>query len=122
MSLFGKKKRMQRMMNMVQNMNITSKASLKQFCIVASKGDLDEADRLYNYFIKDMEDLPMFDPVPPNWMEKTKNAANGIFGFIKENQDGIVQGIDFIRGMFGKGGVPNVPAGAEPTPPLPPIN
>lgn len=117
--MFGKKKKMEHMMSMMQGLHITSKSSLKQYCMIATKCDVDEAQKLYDFFIRDMEELPMFDPVPPNWMERTKNTANGIFGFIKENQDGILQGVELIRGLMGKGGaqVPSAPVEG-----LPPIN
>jgi hypothetical protein len=111
-----KHKQREKMTQMVQQFTPTSKASLKQFCIIASNGDVDKADKLYNFYMKDMEDLPMFDPVPPSWMDKTKDTVGGIVGFIRENQDGIAQGVELIRGLIGKG------AKVVETPPLPPIN
>ena len=105
------------MMQMAQQFTPTSKASLKQFCITASRGNVDEAQKLYNFYIEGMEDLPMFDPVPPTMMEKVKGTADGIFGFIRENQDGIMQGVELIRGLMGKGKTVEAAASA-----LPPIN
>lgn len=105
-------------MEMVQSFNPTSKASLKQFCIMASRGNVDEAQKLYDFYMKDMEELPMFDPVPPTMMEKVKGTADGIFGFIRENQDGIMQGVELIRGLMGKGGKAVESAASA----LPPIN
>lgn len=116
--MFNKQKQREKMTQMVQNFTPTSRASLKQFCIMASGGDVDKAEKLYNFYIKGMEDLPMFDPVPASWMEKTKDTVEGVFGFIKDNQDGIVQGVEMIRGLLGKGGkVVETAASA-----LPPIN
>ena len=115
--MFNKRKQREKMMQMVQSFTPTSKASLKQFCIMASGGDVDKADKMYAFYIKDMEDLPMFDPVPPTMMEKVKGTADGIFGFIRENQDGIMQGVELIRGLMGKGKTVEAAAGA-----LPPIN
>ena len=121
--MFSKRKNREKMMQMVQSFTPTSKASLKQFCIIASGGDVDKADKMYSFYIKDMEDLPMFDPVPPTWIDKTKDAVGGIFGFVKENQDGIVQGVEFIRGLMGKRGAASVVSDvAETVSPLPPIN
>lgn len=115
--MFNKRKQREKMMQMVQQFTPTSKASLKQFCIIASKGNVDEATKLYNFYIEGMEDLPMFDPVPPTTMEKVKGTADGIFGFIRENQDGIMQGVELIRGLIGKGKTIETAASA-----LPPIN
>lgn len=105
-------------MSMFENYKPTSKSSLKSFCIMVAKGNVDEADKLYNFYIKDMGELPMFDPVPPSWVDNTKNAIGGFFNFIKENQDGIGQVTDIVRGIISKrGGVANAPTEA-----LPPIN
>lgn len=115
--MFNKRKQREKMMQMAQQFTPTSKAALKQFCIMASKGNVDEATKLYNFYIEGMEDLPMFDPVPPTVMEKVKGTADGIFGFIRENQDGIMQGVELIRSLTGKGKTVEAAAGA-----LPPIN
>lgn len=115
--MFNKRKRREKMMQMAQQFTPTSKAALKQFCIMASKGNVDEATKLYNFYIEGMEDLPMFDPVPPTVMEKVKGTADGIFGFIRENQDGIMQGVELIRSLTGKKKAVEAAASA-----LPPIN
>ena len=115
--MFNKRKQREKMMQMAQQFTPTSKAALKQFCIMASKGNVDEATKLYNFYIEGMEDLPMFDPVPPTVMEKVKGTADGIFGFIRENQDGIMQGVELIRSLTGKGKTAEATASA-----LPPIN
>ena len=115
--MFNKRKQREKMMQMAQQFTPTSKAALKQFCIMASKGNVDEATKLYNFYIEGMEDLPMFDPVPPTVMEKVKGTADGIFGFIRENQDGIMQGVELIRSLTGKKKAVEAAASA-----LPPIN
>ena len=115
--MFNKRKQREKMMQMAQQFTPTSKAALKQFCIMASKGNVDEATKLYNFYIEGMEDLPMFDPVPPTVMEKVKGTADGIFSFIRENQDGIMQGVELIRSLTGKGKTVEAAAAA-----LPPIN
>lgn len=105
-------------MEMVQSFNPTSKASLKQFCIMASRGNVDEAQKLYDFYMKDMEELPMFDPVPPTWIDKTKDTVGGLVGFIRENQDGLMQGVELIRGLMGKGAKASETIAES----LPPIN
>lgn len=115
--MFNKRNQREKMMQMAQQFTPTSKAALKQFCIMASKGDVDEATKLYNFYIEGMEELPMFDPVPPSVMERVKGTADGIFGFIRENQDGIMQGVELLRGLLGKAKTATAAASA-----LPPIN
>jgi len=51
---------------MIRAIRPTSKASLKIQCLMIGK-TVDEANKLYDYFAKDMPDLPDFDPVPPTW-------------------------------------------------------
>lgn len=104
-------------MNMFENYQPTSKSSLKSFCIMLAKGDVKQASELYDFYIKDMDELPMFDPVPPSWMDNTKNAIGGFFNFIKENQDGIGQVTDIVRSVISKRGAANATTEA-----LPPIN
>lgn len=97
----------------------TSKASLKSQCLLLSKGRVEEAEKLYDFYIKDMDGLPMFDIVPPSTVQNVKETALNIFGWVKENKDDIIQGIDFIRSL--KNGSPISSVNTD-TPPLPPIN
>ena len=104
---------------MIRAINPASKASLKMQCRLVSNGDIDKAERLYDFMAKDMPDLPMFDPVQPTTLQQVKQTAAETFGWINENQDTIMNWVGRIRGMFSKG----VPAaGAPPQGPLPPIN
>lgn len=100
---------------MLQHLRPTSKASLKQQCLLLSNGDIDKAERLYDFMAKDMPDLPMYDPVQPTTMQQVKQTAVETFGWINENQETIMNWVGIIRNLFGKGGTP-------PQAPLPPIN
>lgn len=98
---------------MLQNVQATSKASLKLQCLYIAKGNVKDAQELYDFFAADMESLPDHDPVPPTFFDNAKDTVNGLMAWIKENQDTIAQGYDFIRGLR-KPAVPHEP--------LPPIN
>lgn len=100
---------------MLQHLRPTSKASLKQQCLLLSNGDIDKAERLYDFMTKDMPDLPMYDPIQPTTMQQVKQTAVETFGWINENQETIMNWVGIIRNLFGKGGTP-------PQAPLPPIN
>lgn len=113
--MFNKKRQREAMANMMSNYRPTSKSALKSFCIMVAKGDVEEASKLYDFYIKDMEELPMFDPIPPTWIDNTKNAVTGLFDFVRENSDSIGQVVDIVKGVMGKGAAK---VGAE----LPPIN
>lgn len=104
---------------MIRAINPTSKASLKMQCLLVSNGDIDKAERLYDFMAKDMPDLPMYDPVQPTTLQQVKQTAADTFGWINENQETIMNWAGMIRSFFSKGAPPvDVP----PQAPLPPIN
>lgn len=114
---FNKKKKLE----MIQAIRPTSKATLKIQCLFACKGDIDESNKLYEYFAKDMPELPDYDPVQPTWVDNTKETVNSLMGWFRENQDTIAQGYQFIQGIIkNKGVLPVEPPAVSA--PLPPIN
>ena len=118
MTWFTKKqKRLERM----QALRPTSKATLKMQCLMVCKGDIDESKKLYDYFAKDMPDLPDHDPVPPTWQQSTAQTVNGIMAWVKENQDTLAQAYDFIQGIVKRRGA-SEPIAPATEPQLPPIN
>lgn len=100
---------------MMQHLSFTSKASLKQQCLIMANGNIKEAKELYDFLIEDMPALPDTDPIPVTWQENTKETVNGLFSWVRENKDTLMEGIDFIRGMFNKNPLANS-AHAEPLP------
>lgn len=104
---------------MISALKPTSKASLKMQCLIISRGNVKEAKELYDFYSSDMQALPDFDVEPPTWTQNAKESAIGIFNFMKENKEDIMQGIDFIRSILSKNGaIPTV----ETPQALPPIN
>ena len=124
MSLFGGYKIDKEMLKMLCP---TSKASLKTQCLLISNGDIDKAERLYDFYAKDMPDMPDFDSPAPTWIDNTKNTMSSFLSFFDEHKDGIAQVYEVVRSIVGKKGV-NLPdiagsaADSVPTVPLPPIN
>jgi len=98
---------------MLNNVQPTSKTSLKLQCLQLAKGNVKEAQELYEYLTADIN-LPDFEPVQPSFLESTKDTANGFLEWFRENKDTLAEGYDFIRGLIGKRAVPKEP--------LPPIN
>ena len=107
---------------MIRAIRPTSKSSLKLQCLWASKGDVDEAKKLYGYFADGLKELPDHDPVPATWTENTKDVVNGIMGWMKENQGALAQGYEFIRGIITNRGLPTLAAETEEASALPEIN
>ena len=105
-------------MEMIRAIRPTSKASLKMQCLWVSGGDVGKAKELYDFFADGMEHLPETDPVPQPWTANLKDTANGMMAWLRENQDTLAQGYEFIRGVLsGRNGVAP-PVGAEPLPPI----
>lgn len=70
-------------------------------CLFASKGDIEEARNLYNFFAEDIATLPDYDPAPQTWVDTTKETARSFFSWLKENQGTIAQGYEMVRQMTG---------------------
>lgn len=102
--------------DMIPMINPTSKVALKQQCLIIANGDIEKADKIYAYMIKDMEDLPMFDAPVASKLQQTKEAMLQGWHWINENQENIGNWIGIIKSMFNKGG------GGTPNVPIPPIN
>ena len=110
---------------MIPRLYPTSKVGLKQMCLLSANGDLEKAQKLYDYMIKDLDELPMFDPVQPTAVQQVKQGVNETFSFVKENQNEIMTVIELVKGLFSKGGgTPAAGASAIPAhvSPIPPIN
>lgn len=103
---------------MIQAIRPTSKSSLKMQCLLVSNGDIDKAERLYDFMAKDLDDLPTFDAIQPTTMQQLKDGAVQTFSWINQNQEQVMNWIGIVKDLFGKGG------GNTPTPstPIPSIN
>ncbi len=112
----AKKKKME----FIQNYVPTSKAQLLQVAMYYNKGDLAKAQEMFDFYNKNLN-LPDFDPVPPTFMQQMKDGASGIYGWLKENQEELVQGYQLVYSIIkNKGALPV--SNMETAAPLPPIN
>ena len=115
----------QKRLEMISSIKPTSKATLKMQCLFACKGDLDEAMKLYDFFARDMPNLPDYDPVAPTWQQNTANTVNGIMSWLRDNSGTIQQAYSFVQQIVANRGVlPTIiedEAAAEEEA-LPPIN
>ena len=93
----------------------TSKAALKRECLYLCNLDVAKAEKMYDFLIKGMEGIPDVEPASKTFIQNFGDQANGIFGWLRENQDMLSQGVDFIKGLVTK------KSASSPTP-LPPIN
>ena len=106
--------------DMIPMIRPTSKVALKMSCLQSCNGDIDKAERLYSFLIKDMEDLPTFDAIQPSTFDQIKEGARETVGWISQNQDQIMNWVGFFKGLMGKGnGVESqVPPVSNPIPPI----
>lgn len=109
--MFNREKRKQKIMEAVSMIQPTSKAALKSQCIYLCRLDIEKAEKMYDFLIKDMKDIPDVEPATKPLMQNIGEQATGVMGWLRENQDMITQGVDFIRGIIAsrKGGVPASP-------------
>ena len=103
---------------MIRAIQPTSKASLKMQCLLVCNGDIEKAERLYDFMSKGLEDLPTFDNIPPTTMQQIKDGAVNTFTWLNENQEQVMNWVGIIKNMFGKGGGGNVPPTSTPLPPI----
>lgn len=114
----GKRKRLE----MISAMRPTSKATLKMQCLMVCKGDIDEAMKLYDYFAKDMPDLPDYDRPAPTWQQSTADTVNGIMGWLKDNGPTLQQAYQTVQQLIQNRGILPAVTPEVPVEPLPPIN
>lgn len=89
----------------------TSKEAIKRSALFACGGDVKAATEIYDFFVKDMESIPDFDPVRPTFMDQAKATIGEVFGFVDANQDKLIGAWNIIQQMRGGGAI---------TPPTPP--
>lgn len=99
----------------------TSKIALKASCMRACNNDIDKAEKLYEFFIKDIKEMPDFDVIPPTTFDQIKSIAGDVFTWVDQNQDKIVGAYNFIQTVrSGQSIVPTAPP-APPIQGIPPI-
>ena len=77
-----------------------SKFDLKMQCIAVAKGNITEAEKLYDFLVKDIE-LPDVTTPPPSTMEQIRTMAGNMAGWVKENKDDLVGAFHFLRSLRG---------------------
>ena len=92
----------------------TSKAALKQQCLFLSNLDVAKAERMYDFLVKGMTDLPDLEPASRSFIQNFGQQANNVVGWFRENKDVVEQGVDFVRGIIAGRKAP----AAEPLPPI----
>lgn len=96
----------------------SSKMALKMSCLQTANGDVKKAQELYDFLSKDMETMPDYPVQQPTFMQQAQQVAGGLFGWVKENQQDLMQAWGFIQSLRGGASAP-VPTPTVDIPPLP---
>lgn len=104
--------------DMMRAIKPTSKLSLKLSCLAISNGDVEKADKMYDYFAKDME-LPDVDPIAPTTFQQVKDTAGTVFGWLKQNKDDVTQAVSYVQALRSGQPIISQPAAPLDLPPLP---
>lgn len=91
----------------------TSKDALKRSALFVCGGDIKQASEIYDFFIKDMPNMPDYDPVQPSVLEQTKDTITGVLGWVDSNQDKLMGYYNLFKSMRG---APEQPTNIPPLP------
>ena len=102
----------------------SSKMALKMSCLQTANGDVKKAQELYAFLSEGMESMPEYPVQKPTLMQQAQQTFGGLFGWVKENQNDLMQAWNLIQSM--RGGQPvamPMPPSAPITPPvdIPPL-
>jgi hypothetical protein len=115
--MFNGKRKREKLMEAISMIKPTSKSALKQQCLYLSHLDVDKAEKMYNFLVKGMDDIPSLEAEQKPFIKNMGEQVSGLMAWLRENQDMLSQGVDFIKGIISsRKGV------TTPTAPLPPIN
>ena len=113
--MFNRKKKEQKLRETIAMIKPTSKSELKRQCLMLCNLNVEKAEKMYDFLIKDMAGIPDVEPAAKSFVQNLGEQANGVFSWLRENKDMLGEGVDFIKGIISsrKGKTPA---------PLPPIN
>lgn len=117
-TMFNRKKREQRLLEQVAMIKPTSKSALKRECLYLCNLNVEKAEKMYDFLVKDMIDIPDIEPAQKPFIQNFGEQASGVIAWLRENQDMLGQGVDFIKGIIASRKGTPIP----PSSPLPPIN
>ena len=101
----------------------SSKMALRMTCLEQAKGDVKKARELYDYLSEGMESMPEYPLPKPTLMQQAQQTFGGIFGWVKENQNDLMQAWNFVQTLRGGQPIamPMPPAAGAPPVEIPPL-
>ena len=77
----------------------TSKDALKRSLMQMYQGDVATMERMYDFYMKDMQNVPDFDPVAPSMLQQAKTTIGDLFGWADANQEKLVGAYNLFRAL-----------------------
>lgn len=102
--------------------NPTSKMAMKMSCLQAVNGDVKRAKELYDFLADGVGELPDFPTEKPTMIQQAQQAVGSIFGWVKDNQNDLMNVWSFIRQARSGQPVTPIAPPANDIPPLTPMN
>lgn len=96
----------------------SSKMALKMSCLQQANGDVKKAKELFDFLSDGMETMPEYPVQQPSFLQQAQQTVGGLFGWVKENQNDLMNTWNFIQSMRGGQPVTTASPVAE-IPPLP---
>ena len=84
----------------------TSKDALKRSALFVTDGDIKAAAEIYEFFIRDMPNMPDYDSTQPTFIDQAKDTIGGVLGWVDQNQDKIVGYWNLFQQFRGGGSIP----------------
>ena len=99
--------------DMISKLSFSSKETIKREALLLANGNIEYAKKIYDFLIDGLNEIPDIDPTQKPFLDNLKEQSSEIFGWLRENEDVLTKGAEFIKGLFSK---------KAPAQPLPPIN
>jgi hypothetical protein len=96
----------------------SSKIAMKMSCLAATRGNVEQAQQVYDFLSEGITTLPDFTPQPPTTMQQVQQTAQSLFGWFKENQSDLQQAWQFVQHLRGAGQMTEIISPTD-IPPLP---
>ena len=88
----------------------TSKDALKRSALFISGGDIKAAAEIYDFFVRDIPNMPDFDQPEQSGYERTRDTITSVLSWIDSNQDKIMGYYNLFRSMrSNRGNIPPLP-------------
>ena len=88
----------------------TSKDALKRSALFISGGDIKAAAEIYDFFVRDIPNMPDFDPPEQSGYDRTKETITGVLSWLDANQEKLMGYYNLFRSMrSNSGNIPPLP-------------